>query len=327
MRIHARSLSLSFILLVSSVATACVGSGGADDADRESDKAKGCGGDAGAAGDGAVATDSGIFPAEDAATDDGGAADAPASSDAGSSETSVEPTECLSPAGQDSKAWTLTFHDEFDGSALDTSVWNDHVWYSPSDPVINYKVEGGRLKIWPDSGFVNRTLDTDGKYYQTYGFFEAEAKLPYGKGCWPAFWLYNHDTDGQRPEIDIMEAYSGGGPASGWSDSLLHPTQYGATIWEGPEGVMTGSEKTGGVDLSAAFHRYGAKWTDTDVTFYFDGKQFAKFDVNMPNRMYLLLDLWFGSASGKADSTTPTGPGNAYEVNYVRAWKSGGPGC
>jgi hypothetical protein len=41
----------------------------------------------------------------------------------------------------------------------------------------------------------------------------------------------------------------------------------------------------------------------------------------MKKRMYILLDLWYGSASGTPDNSTPTGKGNSYEVNYVRAWK------
>ena len=41
----------------------------------------------------------------------------------------------------------------------------------------------------------------------------------------------------------------------------------------------------------------------------------------MGERMYILLDLWFGSASGEPDGTTPTGPDNAFEIRYVRAWK------
>jgi hypothetical protein len=34
-----------------------------------------------------------------------------------------------------------------------------------------------------------------------------------------------------------------------------------------------------------------------------------------------MLDLWFGSASGQPDDSTPTGPGNAFEVRYVRSWQ------
>lgn len=88
-----------------------------------------------------------------------------------------------------------------------------------------------------------------------------QAKLPVGKGVWPAFWLLGRHGD-PRPEIDIMEAYPGGGPDSGWGDANLHPVP-----------------------------------------------------------MFVLLDLWFGSASGTPDATTPTGEGNAYEVRYVRVWQ------
>jgi hypothetical protein len=43
--------------------------------------------------------------------------------------------------------------------------------------------------------------------------------------------------------------------------------------------------------------------------------------------MYILVDLWLGSASGTPDATTPTGKANSYIINYVRAWKLAGPGC
>jgi beta-glucanase (GH16 family) len=57
------------------------------------------------------------------------------------------------------------------------------------------------------------------------------------------------------------------------------------------------------------------------MTFYFDGKEVYAANVSMGDPMYIMLDLWYGSASGQPDSTTPTGKTNSYEVNYVRAWK------
>lgn len=39
-----------------------------------------------------------------------------------------------------------------------------------------------------------------------WGTYEIEAKLPTGKGLWPAFWMWSWNT--WPPEIDIMEAYS-----------------------------------------------------------------------------------------------------------------------
>jgi beta-glucanase (GH16 family) len=224
------------------------------------------------------------------------------------------------PFGQAAGTYKLAFQDEF--NSLNTAVWNDTIWYEASNPTKNYAVSNGSLKIWPQrdaSGkFFNRTIDTDGKYYQTYGFFEIEAKLPIGKGTWPAFWLFNH-IGTRRPEIDVMEAYAGGGPNSGWSDANLHPTAYAPTVWLDAS-RLAGTKTILTADLSAAFHKYALKWEPNKQTFYFDGREVYTLNVTMPDPMYIMLDLWYGSASGTPDNTTPTGIGNSYEVNYVRAW-------
>jgi beta-glucanase (GH16 family) len=227
------------------------------------------------------------------------------------------------PYGQDPGDYILTFSEEFD--QYNSRLWNDHTWYEKSNPTRNYAVEDGVLKIWPQrdaSGkFFNRTIDTDGNYYQTYGYFEMEAKLPKGKGVWPAFWLFNHIGD-RRPEIDIMEAYPSG---DGWgyidASGMARPNVYAATIWL-DEGKQHGQKTfVAHTDLSAAFHKYAVKWEPDKQTFYFDGKEIWSRHVSMSDPMYLLLDLWFGGASGPPDHSTPQGKANSYEVNYVRAWK------
>jgi beta-glucanase (GH16 family) len=239
-----------------------------------------------------------------------------------STPTTSTPTTVAGPTGQDASLYTLAFDEEFD--SYNANLWNDHIWYESSNATKNYTVENGVLKIWPQKdasgNFFNRAIDTDGKYYQTYGYFEMEAKLPVGKGTWPAFWLYNHDQ-AAHPEIDIMEAYAGGGPNSGWSDSNLHPTAYGATAWPNGGDAASIFQMVATPDLSAGFHKYGMKWEPNKLTFYFDGKLVHTANATMPKRMYILLDLWYGSASGQADNTTPTGKTNSYEVNYVRAWQ------
>lgn len=243
----------------------------------------------------------------------------------GSTSTTTSPTTTSAmPYGQTGTNWAMTFSDEFTGTALNTARWNDTIWYETSNATKNYAVSNGSLKIWPQRDatgkFFNRTIDTDGKYYQTYGFFEIEAKLPIGKGTWPAFWLFNH-IGTRRPEIDIMEAYAGGGPASCWSDANFHPTAYAPTVWI-DAGRLAGTKTILTSDLSAAFHKYAVKWEASKQTFYFDGREVFSIAVTMPDTMYVMLDLWYGSASGQPDSTTPTGSGNSYEINYVRAWKA-----
>jgi beta-glucanase (GH16 family) len=228
----------------------------------------------------------------------------------------------VGPYGQPAANYALTFAEEFN-SPLSPTRWNNHIWYEASNPTINYAVENGSLKIWPQrdasGAFFNRTIDTDGRFTQRYGYFEIDAKLPFGKGPWPAFWLFNH-LGTRRPEIDVMEAYPGGGPNTGWSNASLHPTAYGMTIWRDAT-TLAGYKALQTTDLSAGFHKYAVKWEASRITFYFDGVAAYTRSVSMSDPMYLILSLWFGSASGTPDSTTPTGKTNSYEIRYVRAWR------
>ena len=236
--------------------------------------------------------------------------------------TKVPAASAPGPFGQRAGDYVATFAEEFD-SALAPTRWNDHIWYEASSPTINYAVENGALKIWPQADaaghFVNRTIDTDGHFAQRYGYFEMEAKLPIGQGVWPAFWLLSHSSS-TRPEIDIMEAYPGGGPSSGWSDSRLHPTTYAVSVWRDAT-VQASFNKISSTDLSADFHKYGVRWDSGVITFYFDGAAVASTRARLGEPMYILLDLWFGSASGLPDDSTPEGKTNSFEIRYVRAWR------
>ncbi|MGH8809270.1 MAG: glycoside hydrolase family 16 protein [Noviherbaspirillum sp.] len=266
---------------------------------------------------GLAASGDGVLFGRQAMRDDGDGA-------AFASNAASKPAKAKQPYGQDPADYVLTFAEEFDG--LDRTLWNDHIWYETSSPTSNYAVEKGVLKIWPQrdaSGkFFNRTLDTDGRFEQRYGYFEMEAKLPRGKGTWPAFWLLAH-PDRRRPEIDIMEAYPGGVEPWGYTDKsgVSRPTAYGTTVWI-DEGVKAdGFQYDARTDLSAKFNKYAVKWEPNKQTFYFNGKKIFAVNAAMNDRMYIILDLWFGSASGEPDESTPEGKANSFEVNYVRAWQ------
>lgn len=231
------------------------------------------------------------------------------------------------PAGQDASAFTLTFHDSFDGD-LDLGTWNLDAAVSSDDTsnsIPNYAVSNGSLKIWPargkDGRFFKRSLDTKDLFSQRYGYFEMEAKLPKGKGVWPGFWMVGMNGE-RRPELDIMEAYPGGVAPWGAPDADGIPTamMYGVTLWNDAKD-RAGYSKVSTPDLSAGFHRYGAKWEPNKVTYYFDGREVASVDGSLSEPMFMILSLWFGSASGETDESTPTGESNAYEVNYVKAWQ------
>ena len=299
--LHRYSLSLSCCACAAILLSACGGSGAETDANAGQVQSS----------ENAQAAQSTAAPAASATTN---AIPQPASS-----------ASAKTPYGQNANDYTLSFSEEFD--SFNSSLWNDHIWYESSNGTKNYTVENGALKIWPQrdaSGkFFNRTIDTDGKYYQTYGYFEMEAKLPAGKGTWPAFWLFNH-IGSRRPEMDIMEAYAGG---NGWgytdSSGVARPSVYAATVWKGDkDGQQVGFKMYDAkVDLSSTFHKYAVKWEPNKQTYYFDGKEVLTVNVAMKDPMYIMLDLWYGSAAGTPDNSTPQGKNNSYEVKYVRAWK------
>lgn len=78
---------------------------------------------------------------------------------------------------------------------------------------------GGEYKVRSPYG-VGLISSVD--YYE-YGTFEIYAKLPKGRGLWPAFWLYDHND--WPPEIDIFEGYSGvnGNYRNGIIKRLFYP--------------------------------------------------------------------------------------------------------
>ena len=110
--------------------------------------------------------------------------------------------------------WDLIWADEFDGNELDLSKWNKLRWrpgwvnnelqaYTERD--INIFLENGKLVlqrlIEPGYSGIDYTgstynaeytsgwINTDDKFSSTYGRFDIRAKLPKGKGSWPAIWM------------------------------------------------------------------------------------------------------------------------------------------
>lgn len=252
-----------------------------------------------------------------------------------SSSTPPASTSAVKPYGRDASLYgQITFQEEFDGTSVDTRKWQNKLWYLPDNPLRNYSVANGKLTMWAQKNsdgswrLEQRELATDGTFYQRYGYWEARIKLPAGQGMWPSFWLYNHENGAARPEIDVMEAYSGGDPNGGWANAAKQPTNYGATIHEPSVGYSNGPRKLSesvapaGIDLSADYHVYAVHWDAGGIQFFFDGKPLAPMATNVPfsSRMYVILGLWLGSASGYPNDSTPQSSSAGMEVDYVRVW-------
>ena len=138
------------------------------------------------------------------------------------------------------------------------------------------------------------------------------AKLPAGRGLWPAFWLLPA-KGGWPPELDVLEML-------GQSPTTI----YASAHWqEGRHRSVT--HKIAVPDTSAGFHRYGLSWHADVLRWYFDGREVAQMPTppGLDQPMYLLVNLAVGgpgSWPGPADGSTPL-PGR-YIVDTIRAYQS-----
>ncbi len=169
--------------------------------------------------------------------------------------------------------------------------------------------EAARPSIW-NYGYVSGLLTTRDWFAQTYGCFEMRARLPAGRGLWPAFWLLNADGV-WPPELDILEQL-GRDPSTVYATA--HSNAGGQRTSDG-KGVPVG-------DTTQAFHVYAAYWTPSQIAWYFDGRRIFQTatpaDMNRP--MYLLVNLAVGGGwPGDPDASTPL-PARM-EVDYVRAYR------
>lgn len=110
------------------------------------------------------------------------------------------------------------------------------------------------------AAFMSGTI-TSFPYAQQYGVFSMVAKLPKGKGVWPAFWLLPADLS-WPPELDIMEVL-GGAP-----DMLVTTVHFKDAA--GKNQQTAHATKT--VDLSGDKHEYTVDWGPVVINWYLDGK-------------------------------------------------------
>lgn len=252
--------------------------------------------------------------------------------------------EALPPGGRPA-GWRLVWADEFDVDGLpDPAKWdydternqggwhNKELQYYARARRENSEVRSGKLFIaarnealatMPDYGgqqYSSARLLTRGKASWTYGFIEVRAKLPCGKGSWPAIWMLG--TGGKWPvdgEIDIME-HVGHKPGE-----ILGSIYTGAQNW--PKGTPN-THKTSVPDACGAFHDYQLTWTKDRVLVGVDGRNYAQLvnpkdgdDDKWPfdRPQYLLLNVAAGGDLGGAvdDASLPW----QMEVDHVRVYQ------
>nr|AEW47952.1 GHF16 Protein [uncultured bacterium D1_14]AEW47957.1 GHF16 Protein [uncultured bacterium E2_1] len=159
----------------------------------------------------------------------------------------------------------------------------------------------------------------------TYGYFEARAKLPGGKGVWPAFWMMpkNFQSWPLDGEIDIMEYV-------GYDPNVVH-----ASVHTESYNHKIGTQKTSTKKVENAeteYHVYGLDWSETRIRAYVDGELYFTFSndgtgnkktwpFNAP--FYLKLNLAIGGDWGGAMGVDTQIFPATYEIDYVRVYQKG----
>ncbi|HEX7477757.1 MAG TPA: glycoside hydrolase family 16 protein [Polyangiales bacterium] len=300
------------------------GTGGAPSTggSREEGGSTGTGG-ATATGGAAGNLDSG-FDAADVAIVDAGGPDSPA--DTGTGEAAA-PFACGSNAPPPASvtvggvSYSLNWSDEFNGTALDGSHWNNTATWccgQGTNLAQNAYLTGGCLELKAaqasGGGYTSAWVDTQGKYTFTRGYIEIRARLPKGQGMWPALWM-DEASGNPAAELDIMEML-GDAPTTIYQTNHLWPSGGGS-------GTQVHQCTFKGPDFSAGFHVFGFQIQAIQITWYVDGAQTCTTNQGInANPVYLMLNTAVGGAGswpGAPDQTTVFP--NYLDIDYIRVYQ------
>ena len=239
-------------------------------------------------------------------------------------------------AGQ-SREKKLIWAEEFDKNGLpDENTWNFELGKARANnepqyhtnELKNVRVEGGNLIITTRleevdgvKRYTSARINTKGKKEFTYGRIEVRAKLPQGRGMWPAIWTLG--LTGGWPacgEIDIMEFW---GHDPNTVAANVHTRDYNHTKGTGRGGKITFEKPYDD------FHIYAVEWFADRMDFYMDEKMYysckskgegiGEWPFTAPQYLILNQALWVNFKAGEPgidDSIFP----QEFKVDYVRVY-------
>jgi beta-glucanase (GH16 family) len=192
-----------------------------------------------------------------------------------------------------------------------SSTNNVDPWYVTRG-ILHITAAPAALSIKPYIDYYDYTsgiLTTYHSFAQTYGYFEMRARLPEGKGLWPAFWLLPVNQS-WPPELDVMEVL-GSSPQTVYT-----------TVHSGSDGRIYSIERAAREpDTSSGYHTYGVDWEAKTITWYFDGRMVFRTltpsDMHQP--MYMLVDLAVGGAWPGSPNSSTKFPADM-KIDYIRAY-------
>jgi len=249
-----------------------------------------------------------------------------------------------------SSEWEEVWNEEFDGESLDESKWNILRWrpgwvnnelQAYTDRDTNVFIDNGNLVLQGliepgyygtdytgteyNADYTSGRINTDDKFQWTYGRFDIRAKLPKGRGSWPAIWMLgeNISTVGwpNCGEIDIMEHV-------GFEDGVIH-----GSIHTEDYNHSINTQRSGTTFINTAtdsFHTYSLEWSPTYLRYLIDNESFffvyndsngdvAKWPFNEPQ--YIILNLAIGGDWGGIQGIDPTVFPMRMLVDYVRVYE------
>lgn len=239
--------------------------------------------------------------------------------------------------------WKLVWSDEFDRDGLpDPQRWSydvgGHGWGNAELQFYtearreNARVEDGHLVIearreaWEGMDYTSARLVTKGKGDWSHGRFEIRAKLPQGRGTWPAIWMLPtvwNLGNGSWPdngEIDIMEHV-------GFNQGVVHAsTHTQAHQWPKK------TQRTGTIDVpdaSTAFHNYVLEWDAEEIRVYVDDRHYFTSRkeggdwTSWPffRDFHLILNVAVGGHWGGEKGVDPGVFPQRMEIDYVRVYQ------
>lgn len=231
----------------------------------------------------------------------------------------------------------LDWADEFNGSGLpDENKWDYEVGYVRNNEVQKYvakntantRMEDGCLIIEASknaSGEVSSaSIITLGKRHFFHGRIEVRAKVPTGKGTWPAIWCLGINREQvswpRCGEIDIMEYV-------GYDPQKFHHNVHTLGSKQTDVGAMNTGTSINVSDAYTQFHVFALERTADTMKFFIDGKLTYTYKKDaahpdywhgMDQPHYLLINLAIGGSwggqQGVDDSIFPA----KYYIDYVR---------
>lgn len=227
---------------------------------------------------------------------------------------------------------SLVWSDEFNRTDLDLTNWsyetggggwgnNELETYTNSKE--NVFCSGGYLTIKAissNSSYTSGRIITKGKKEFKYGRIDIRAKLPYGKGVWPALWMLGANISTVNwpacGEIDIMELL-GQEPAK----------VYGTAHWDQGGHKYSGSNYSlTSSSFSDKFHIFTLLWNENYMEWYVDYQQYYKINSTMvgnypfnSNQFFIFNVAVGGNWPGSPDASTVFP--QSMLVDYVRVFQ------